>query len=103
MPDFLNHGGLIYWGQVKGEIRYTRNNMTALDNKFKENYNCSGVVERVLSKELGIDFGDIFKSMPERMPSILKKQDNIIVLRSDEPEVKKFEESEPISQPRAKM
>lgn len=75
----------------KGEIRYVRNNMTALDNKFKENYNCSGVVESLLLKELGIDFGDPLKSMPERMSKILKTQDNIIVLRSDEQKVMKPE------------
>lgn len=87
----------------KDEIRYTRVNMTALDIKFKENYNCSGIIENLLLKELGIDFGDPLKSMPERMPKILKAQDKIIVLRSCEQKVIKPEESKSASPIRSRM
>lgn len=68
----------------KGVLKYTYINQTSDNDKPDKNYNCSGIVEKIISENLGIKFGDVNSSCPQRVSTVMLETPNIRVDKHDE-------------------
>lgn len=66
-----------------GKINYIMINQTQQSNDQTENYNCSGIVEKVLRDQLNIQPGYEVRSHPSRVADTMCEMENVIKIKDE--------------------
>lgn len=69
------------------KLSYTLLNQASLEEKPNQNYNCSGIVESVLSENLSLKFGDAALSYPLRVAAVMLETPGIKIIKHDAKEL----------------
>jgi hypothetical protein len=65
------------------ELQYTIVNQAYAGSEPNNNYNCSGMIEDVLSKNTSLQFGDVSLSLPVRVAEIVIQNNSVFILKHD--------------------